>query len=109
MSGPFILERWVRAVAAKIVCQRASSIKATLRRRVNRLGNATLDVQKSNNFEWGIDYLLSDTFIISSSFFLRNQFDTIDWVRDVASNPWQAENVGDIDACGSDFQSLEIL
>jgi len=68
-------------------------------------GNINLDVQKSNNFEWGIDYFPNDSFIASFSFFLKNQSDTIDWVKNVSSDPWQANNVRDLDAYGLDFYS----
>ncbi|UCC95530.1 MAG: TonB-dependent receptor [Candidatus Omnitrophota bacterium] len=67
------------------------------------IGNRNLTVQKSNNFELGLDYSCTDNFSFSISSFLRNQDDTIDWVKNNSQDPWQAENVGDLTFYGFDF------
>lgn len=69
------------------------------------IGNSNLDIQKSNNFEWGMDYFPNDSFIAGLAFFFRDQSDTIDWVKDVSTDAWQAKNVGDLDVYGLDFHS----
>lgn len=68
-------------------------------------GDDTLDVQKSNNFEWGIEYSPQERKRVGFSFFLRSQSDTIDWGKNVSTEPWEAENVGDLDTYGVDFYS----
>lgn len=64
-------------------------------------GNAFLDIQSSNNFEWGIRHRQDRSFL-SVATFLKIQRNTIDWVRDVSSTPWQAENIGKLNARGFD-------
>ncbi|MFH1504313.1 MAG: TonB-dependent receptor [Candidatus Omnitrophota bacterium] len=70
---------------------------------VSDRGNENLKVQKSNNFELGAGYSPWHNFDLSLCGFLRDQQATIDWVKNISSNPWQAENVGDIKAYGFDF------
>ncbi|UCB57722.1 MAG: TonB-dependent receptor [Candidatus Omnitrophota bacterium] len=71
----------------------------------SNIGNVNLDVQKSYNFEWGLDYAPGDNFISSVSFFLRDQSNTIDWVKNVSALAWEAMNVEDLDVYGLDFYS----
>lgn len=68
-------------------------------------GSTGLEIQKSNNFEWGIDCFPNEALTSTLSFFLRDQSDTIDWVRDTPVEAWQATNVGDLDTYGFDFYS----
>jgi iron complex outermembrane receptor protein len=65
------------------------------------IGNPNVSVQYSNNYELGIDYS-PDSWNISLSVFLREESDTIDWVKNNAAGPWQARNVEDVTAYGSD-------
>jgi len=67
------------------------------------IGNQDLGVQRSNNFEYGIDYFLKDKLTLSLSSFLRRQKDTIDWVKNSPFDRWRAENIGDLKAYGFDF------
>lgn len=64
-------------------------------------GNASLDIQRSDNFEWGMRHR-KDLYFVSAAVFVRNQKDTIDWVRDATASPWQAENIGNLQARGID-------
>jgi len=66
------------------------------------IGNENLGVQESNNFEIGLDWSLSKV-NLSLSGFLRDQTDTIDWVKNTSGAAWQAENVGSLKAYGFDF------
>ncbi len=68
----------------------------------SNLGNQNLEVQRTNNFELGADFALKD-FNLSLSGFLRDQSDTIDWVKNISSDPWEAKNVGSLQARGFDF------
>jgi len=68
------------------------------------IGNRNLGIQKSNNFEWGWDFF-RDNLNLNFGFFLRDQSDTIDWVKNISSDPWQAENIGDLNVYGFDFYS----
>jgi iron complex outermembrane receptor protein len=65
-------------------------------------GNPSLKVQKTNNFEIGIDYQ-KNNLNLGVDIFYRKQFHTIDWVKNNASNPWQAENIGKLGVYGGDF------
>jgi len=64
-------------------------------------GNTDLGVQKSTNIELGLDYA-TNNMLFSVSPFVRLQSDTIDWVKNVRTDPWQAENVGRVNAYGAD-------
>ncbi|MBN3040037.1 MAG: TonB-dependent receptor [Candidatus Omnitrophica bacterium] len=65
-------------------------------------GNPFLGLQRSNNFELGADLSLSPELEFSTSLFLRDQSDTIDWVKNNPALVWKADNVGDIKAYGVD-------
>jgi len=66
------------------------------------IGNPNLDVQRSNNYEIGFECSPEDNINLGASFFYRDQSDTIDWVKNVTVNPWQAQNVEDIEFYGLD-------
>jgi len=70
------------------------------------VGNSSLGAQQSNNFELGTDLFLNQDLRLSLNSFLRNQHDTIDWVKNTSSAAWQANNVGTVNAYGLDC-SLE--
>jgi len=63
------------------------------------VGNPDLEIQKSNNFEVGLESIFEDI-IFSGKSFLRSQSHTIDWVRNSLEDPWQAENIGDLQIWG---------
>ncbi len=67
------------------------------------VGNSDLKAQTTNNFEVGFDYFPYPNIDVLFSVFRRDQSDTIDWVRDTTSDPWQAENVGNLTNFGFDF------
>ncbi len=67
------------------------------------IGNPSLGVQRTNNYELGLKFSPLDNIRLSFDFFLRQQSDTIDWVKDSLSDPWQAENIGSLTARGFDF------
>lgn len=68
-------------------------------------GNSSLEVQINNNFEAGFDYSVNEQTNISASYYLRDQEDTIDWVRNSSSAPWQAQNIGNVNASGIEINA----
>ncbi|MFA5271357.1 MAG: TonB-dependent receptor [Candidatus Omnitrophota bacterium] len=66
-------------------------------------GNPGLGIQRSNNFDLGFDFFPKGFFSLSSSVFLRDQYNTIDWVRNNPLDVWQATNVGNVQAYGIDL------
>ena len=66
-------------------------------------GNPNLGIQRSNNFDLGFDFFPKGVFSLSSSVFLRDQYNTIDWVRNNPLDVWQATNVGNVQAYGIDL------
>ena len=68
----------------------------------SNMGNPGLKLQKMDNFEVKLLYSGSSA-KAGVSLFFRNQHNTIDWVRNSKSDPWQAENAGRIKARGADF------
>jgi len=71
----------------------------------SNIGNSALGVQRSNNYELGMDVSAGGGLEVSVSAFLRDQSHTIDWVKNISTNPWQAENVGTLKAYGFDVYS----
>ena len=72
------------------------------------IGNPTLDVQESSNYEIGFEYSPQNNIDLGVSFFYRDQSDTIDWVKNVMANPWMAQNIGDLEVYGADgFLQIE--
>ncbi len=69
------------------------------------IGNKNLEVQKTNNFELGLDYIPWENLDLSFSIFRRDQSNTIDWVKNNAASPWMANNVGEVKAYGFDVYS----
>lgn len=72
----------------------------------SNMGNPSLGIQRSNNYELGMDIAASEAVDLSVSTFLRHQYDTIDWVKNTSGDPWQAQNVGRVKAYGFDVYSL---
>ncbi|MFA5008105.1 MAG: TonB-dependent receptor [Candidatus Omnitrophota bacterium] len=66
-------------------------------------GNPDLGIQRSNNFDLGFDFSPREFFNLSSSIFFRDQYNTIDWVRNDSASVWQAANVGNVKVYGFDI------
>jgi iron complex outermembrane receptor protein len=62
-------------------------------------GNPDLKNQKTDTLEFGFD-VLDDKQKFGFSFFFKNQLSTIDWVKNLSSEPWQAKNIGRINSFG---------
>ncbi|MFO8053475.1 MAG: TonB-dependent receptor [Candidatus Omnitrophota bacterium] len=69
----------------------------------SNLGNSSLDIQKSNNYELGLKFYPASNIKLSLDGFVRQQSDTLDWVKNKTSDPWQAKNIGNLEARGFDF------
>lgn len=67
------------------------------------IGIDSLSVQKTNSYEWGIDYLPQETLNLGGSFFIKDQHDTIDWVKNSAAAAYRAHNVGKVKSYGIDL------
>ncbi len=63
------------------------------------IGNANLVPESSWTYEAGADYRW-DPASCSTTFFHRDSFDTIDWIRQTAKMPWQATNIGSVSTNG---------
>jgi len=57
------------------------------------IGNSGLKPESSWTYEAGVDYFRK-SFKAGLTYFYRDSYDTIDWVRDLSSAPWQALNIG---------------
>lgn len=68
-------------------------------------GNPGLSIQRSNNYEWSLQYQASGSVSLKGGYFLRTQANTIDWVKDDLNAPWDAGNIGKLDARGFDLLS----
>ncbi|HSV43203.1 MAG TPA: TonB-dependent receptor, partial [Candidatus Bathyarchaeia archaeon] len=66
--------------------------------------NADLQLQQSDNYEWGLAYETS-AFSAAGDLFYRHQRDTIDWVRNAGDTKFQAINAGKVDVRGIDFSA----
>jgi len=62
-------------------------------------GNPHLKNQKTDSFEFGFD-VLKDNQKIGLSFFFKQQLSTIDWVKNLVSESWQAKNIGKVSPFG---------
>ncbi|UCD15081.1 MAG: TonB-dependent receptor plug domain-containing protein [Candidatus Omnitrophota bacterium] len=67
------------------------------------IGNDGLSVQKTNSFEWGLDYLTQDDLNLGGTLFLKDQHGTIDWCKNSSSAAYRARNVGNLKAYGVDL------
>ena len=66
----------------------------------SNIGNPSLDVEKTKNFEIGVQYQGLRVFAVDLSCFWRQHRDTIDWVKETRSSPWEAMNVGSVNTKG---------
>ncbi|MCF7877297.1 MAG: hypothetical protein K9M14_03105 [Candidatus Omnitrophica bacterium] len=69
----------------------------------SNIGNSSLDIQDSDNYQIGLKYAPIKTIKLYLDFFLRKQSNTIDWVKDQSADPWEAKNIGSLEARGFDF------
>jgi iron complex outermembrane receptor protein len=64
------------------------------------IGNADLNPESAWNYEAGVDYRAAGIFEFSGTFFRRDSYDTIDWTRSSARDPWRVSNIGRIETNG---------
>jgi vitamin B12 transporter len=69
----------------------------------SNIGNSSLNLQGSDNYQLGLKFVPARAIKLSFDVFLRQQLDTIDWVKDKSSDPWEAKNIGSLEARGFDF------
>lgn len=69
----------------------------------SNVGNLSLDVQDSDNYQIGLKHTPIKAIKLSFDLFLRKQLNTIDWVKDQSADPWEAKNIGSLEARGFDF------
>ncbi|MCF7888391.1 MAG: TonB-dependent receptor, partial [Candidatus Omnitrophica bacterium] len=69
----------------------------------SNIGNSSLDLQGSDNYQLGLKFVPVKEIKLFFDIFLRRQSDTIDWVKDQSADPWQAKNIGSLEARGFDF------
>jgi iron complex outermembrane receptor protein len=67
------------------------------------IGNSNLGIQEGDNFELNLAYKFIPTSKLQAGLFYRRQQDTIDWIKNNYSDPWQAKNTGTLEAKGADF------
>lgn len=67
-------------------------------------GNPNLNIQRTDNYQLALLYYNDEKDVsFNMDFFRRNQRDTIDWVKNDLSSPWEAKNIGRVSAYGIDF------
>lgn len=64
-------------------------------------GSASLRPESSWSYEAGADYS-AGAVSCSGTFFHRDSYDTIDWIRYSSRNPWQASNTGSTETNGAE-------
>jgi iron complex outermembrane receptor protein len=69
----------------------------------SNVGNSSLDIQDSDNYQIGLKYTPIKVIKLSFDLFLRKQSNTIDWIKDQSVDPWEAKNIGSLEARGFDF------
>ena len=69
------------------------------------IGNPNLRPESSWTYEAGMDYN-KGPMSLAATFFHRDSYDTIDWTRLTAKEPWRASNIGSVSTNGfeSSFQ-----
>ena len=68
----------------------------------SNIGNAGLQMQRTDNYETGLLYK-QDRWNAGGDLFLRDQKDTIDWVRNTGDTAFRAINAGEADVRGFDL------
>ncbi len=65
------------------------------------IGNSSLKPESSWTYETGIDYS-HKSLKAGFTYFYRNSYDTIDWIRYSSTAPWQASNIGGTSTNGAE-------
>ncbi|MBN1695080.1 TonB-dependent receptor [candidate division WOR-3 bacterium] len=65
------------------------------------IGNPDLTPERASSFETGIK-MIRGSILTNINAFLRKEKNIIDWVRETSSEPWRAENAGDVTVKGLD-------
>lgn len=74
------------------------------------LGNSGLDLQHQQAAETGVVWSAAACTELRAVVFGTRTEDTVDWIRpDADANRWQAENIGDVDALGTELTATQQL
>jgi vitamin B12 transporter len=65
-------------------------------------GNPELDIEESDNFRMGLS-IEANMISVGLEGFLRRGRNLIDWTRVIATDPWQATNLGQVDYFGGEL------
>ena len=68
------------------------------------VGNPSLTPERATSFEAGIK-ILRGSIMTNINAFLRHEKNIIDWVRETSSDPWEAENSGEVTVKGLDINT----
>jgi vitamin B12 transporter len=66
------------------------------------MGNPNLTPERASSFETGIK-MVKGSILTNINAFLRKEKNIIDWVRETSSEPWRAENSGEVTVKGLDI------
>jgi len=102
LSGGYIFENNLKALLSFDRFHRIPSFTELYYSSPANIGDPQLKSQRTDNIELGLEYSLNWVKVRAAAF-TRWQRDTIDWVKDSSSSPWEARNVGDISVEGLDF------
>jgi vitamin B12 transporter len=69
------------------------------------IGNSELTPERALSFEAGIK-IVKGSILTNINAFIRKETNVIDWVRATSSDPWRAENVGEVTIKGVDVNIL---
>jgi vitamin B12 transporter len=69
------------------------------------IGNSNLTPERALSFEAGIK-LVKGSILTNIDAFIRNEKNIIDWVRETSSEPWRAENAGEVTVKGLDVDIM---
>ncbi|MCF7805945.1 MAG: TonB-dependent receptor [Candidatus Marinimicrobia bacterium] len=72
------------------------------------IGNPELEPEKSRSYEAGYKWLNAKLFG-SAGVFYRDGYNLIDWARSSPAEPWQAQNIGDVDTYGGEIEMKYFL
>jgi iron complex outermembrane receptor protein len=65
-------------------------------------GNSNLKPESAWSYEAGAD-LTGNNLRLSATYFHRDSYDTIDWIRYSTQSAWQASNIGTVDTNGAEL------
>jgi len=103
MLGYALTESWKTHAAVERTFRQPSFTELYYTSPTN-IPNADLQLQQSDNYEWGLAYETS-AFSAAGDLFYRHQTDTIDWVRNAGDTKFQAINAGKVDVRGFDLSA----